>query len=422
MARRSTVVVGEVPDDDLLLPRPPGVIRRFWARHPRTADVLIALAALFASLPTATVRAGSAVPASDAQVWVAVALVVLGAIALVWRRRSPLLVVAACALPLALLPMSLAAAANVLLAFSVYAVAVYRSAAASWVAAGAVVGVALGRAGIELLAAGGAWNTLIELAGDVASLVLILLIGALLGVNVGNRRRYLAAVIDRSRQLLVERDQQARLAAGAERTRIAREMHDIVSHSLTVVVALSEGAIAADSPERARAASRIAADTARSALDDMRAMLGVLRGVDDDTSPLQPLEPLEPSAGVESAQRAGFPVVLEQRGATATLPRSIRFALGRVVQEGITNALRHAPLATTVRVEVDVEPTRVRAVIRNDGVTPGAPTRTAGFGLRGLRERVDLVGGTLEAGADGERAWRVVAVLPIPTPDAAEET
>ena len=112
---------------------------------------------------------------------------------------------------------------------------------------------------------------------SVVSALVLGLIGTLIGVNVGGRKRYIAAVIDRSRQLLVERDQQAQLAAAAERARIAREMHDIVSHSLTVIVALSEGAAATADPEQARAASTASATTARAALAEMRSMLGVLR-------------------------------------------------------------------------------------------------------------------------------------------------
>ena len=115
------------------------------------------------------------------------------------------------------------------------------------------------------------------------------LIGALIGANVGGRKRYVEALIERSRQLTIERDQQAQLATAAERTRIAREMHDIVSHSLTVIVALSEGAAATTETERARSAARTAADTARGALTEMRAMLGVLRTDDTGSAPLAPL-------------------------------------------------------------------------------------------------------------------------------------
>lgn len=421
MSDRARRIVVETPlDDDLALPRPPGVVRRFWSRHPRAADIVSALVALLISLPAATVRADASYTPTTAEVWLAVALTILGGVALVFRRRIPILVVAVCGVPLVVLPFSLSPVAHVLLAFAVYAVAVYRSARACWTSTGIVVAVVAAHGLLLHALSGGVSPTLGDIVGNTLSVVLVLLIGALLGVNVGSRRRYLEALIDRSRQLAVERDQQARLAAAAERTRIAREMHDIVSHSLTVVVALSEGAIAATSADRARAASRIAADTARTALEDMRAMLGVLRDVDDDGSPLEPLEPVDPGETVAAAQRAGFPVTLTQRGDLAALPRSIRFALGRVVQESITNALRHAPAAASIRVELEAGTAQVRATIRNDGVLTAPVARAPGFGLRGLGERVELVGGTLHAGPDGAHAWRVEAVLPLPADDSED--
>ncbi|QTV80514.1 sensor histidine kinase [Microbacterium sp. NIBRBAC000506063] len=127
----------------------------------------------------------------------------------------------------------------------------------------------------------------------VGSTTTLLLIGALIGVNVGGRKRYVEALIERSRQLAVERDQQAQLAAAAERTRIAREMHDIVSHSLAVVVALAEGAHAIDDPHRSKQANRAIADTAREALTQMRVMLGVLR-TDAESEPGASALPLGP--------------------------------------------------------------------------------------------------------------------------------
>ena len=136
----------------------------------------------------------------------------------------------------------------------------------------------------------------------------MLLLGALVGINVGNRRRYLSALIDRSRQLLVERDQQAELAAASERARIAREMHDIVSHSLTVIVALAEGANATADPARSREASRAVAATAREALSEMRMMLGVLRAADAASdAPLGPLLDASLHDVIEAARRGRLP-------------------------------------------------------------------------------------------------------------------
>lgn len=412
MSRRTQVVVGsrERSDDDLLLPRPPGVFRRFWARHPVLADVLIVLAALLATLPAVTVTAPGRDAPAAAQIWWAILLGIGGAVALFFRRRAPLVVLAVCAASTLLSPPFLAPIGHLVLGFATYAVAVYRSSRACWSAFGTISGlIAIQSA----LAAVAGWDTVNAAVGNIVSATVTMLIGALIGVNVGGRRRYTQALIDRSRQLLVERDQQGQLAAAAERTRIAREMHDIVAHALTVVVALSEGAAAATSPTRARVASRGAADTARGALTEMRAMLGVLREEGDERSPLEPLEPVDPAHVVETAQRAGYPVRLETTGARDDLPRPVRFALGRIVQEGVTNAMRHAPAATAVTVRITVTQDEVTVVVRNDGIGPATSARADGFGLRGLRERVELAGGRLGSARQDAATWMLRATLPL---------
>lgn len=403
--REVVVAAPHSADDDLSLPRPPGAIRRFWSRHPRTVDALVVGTALVFTLPFA--GADTATPTA-AEVGSAIALFLIAGLALLFRRRHGALAFGAALAPAVLLHPSIAPGADLLLACATYALAVYASVRASWIAFAVAVGcVSVSTAAFISLSA-------VEPGATIASAllrILLVLIGALLGANVGNRRRYLDALIDRSRQLAIERDQQAALASAAERTRIAREMHDIVSHSLTVVVALCEGAVAASSPDRSRQAARAAADTARGALDEMREMLGVLREGSDTGSPIEPLAPVDPAHVVESAQRAGFPVTLENHGATAHAPRAVRFALGRVVQEGVTNAMRHAPHASLIIVMISTETDAIHVRIDNDGAT--AAGSAGGFGLRGLRERVAHVGGTLEAGPVAPSSWRLVARLPL---------
>ncbi|WP_109212129.1 MULTISPECIES: histidine kinase [Microbacterium] len=426
MSRRGDQpVVGAAPgaDDGLLLPRPPGVLRRFWARHPRFTDALVAGIALLLSLPAATFRSGFPTQPTPAQVWFAVVLVVLACVALLLRRTRPLLVFAACVLPAVVLPPSLVPVTHLLPAFALYAVAAYRSARACWIAFGVASAAFALSTGAAVITAPAEVSLLVT---TLVSGVVAMLVGGLLGTNVGNRRRYLQALIDRSRQLLVERDQQAQLAAAAERTRIAREMHDIVSHNLTVVVALAEGATATPDPERARAATQQIADTARGALAEMRAMLGVLR--DPDARPGALLAPLESATvvdAVEAAQRAGFPVVLHTEGALDDVPADIRLATTRIVQESLTNAMRHAALATLIDARVVVGRTAVDISVTNDGVASGVagaePGSRGGYGIPGLRERAAHVGGTLEAGPADGRRWTVSAQLPLPLPATAPE-
>ncbi|WP_203580256.1 sensor histidine kinase [Microbacterium hibisci] len=425
MSRRGDQpVVGAAPgaDDGLLLPRPPGVLRRFWARHPRVTDALVAGVALLLSLPAATFRSGFPTQPTATQTWLAVVLVVLACAALLFRRRRPLLVFAACALPAVVLPPSLVPVTHLLPAFALYAVAAYRSARACWTAFGIACAAFTLATAVAAMAAPAEFSLLVT---SLVSGVVAMLVGALLGTNVGNRRRYLEALIDRSRQLLVERDQQAQLAAAAERTRIAREMHDIVSHNLTVVVALAEGATATPDPERARVATQQIADTARGALAEMRAMLGVLR--DPDALPgalLAPLESATIADAVEAAQRAGFPVVLHTEGALDALPADLRLATTRIVQESLTNAMRHAPLATVIAARVAVGEASVEITVTNDGVASSGAGAEAGsrggYGIPGLRERAAHVGGTLAAGpVDGGR-WVVRAELPLPAAPSEE--
>ncbi len=402
-------------DEELRLPRPPGVIRRFWARHPIATDVIVAGATLLFSIAQATSvgrvddtgMTGQAEGAPSA-VWWAIGVTVAACVALVWRRRWPLPVFALATVAQLMLLLGPLPTGSPLMMVAIYAVAVYRSSRGCWSALGIscaamiVASVAAVSSGISTPAI--ALNT--TLGGTIP-----MLIGALIGINVGNRRRYLEALIDRSRQLLRERDQQAQLAAAAERTRIAREMHDIVSHSLTVVIALSEGAAATSDPGKAREAVTRTAQTARDALSQMRAMLGVLRTGDASTS-LVPTEALTFQAAVDAARGAGFSVRMTTAGDLTGLPQPHRLALSRIVQESLTNAMRHAPRSTRIDVGVHVLADRVQVAVRNDGAA-GRDASGAGYGLAGLRERAALLGGALQAGPEGEDWWSVRAVLPV---------
>lgn len=408
-------------DDELRLPRVPGVIRRFWARHPRWADGLIAGLCLLATLtPAVTFRSGP----RDAAMWphpISYALVPLSIIAcalLLQRRRWPVAAFIASLLLECAFLFSPVAIGTPLLVITSYTLAVYRSTRSAWVGVSVAV-ILVGATGLAL-APTGVIDPAVAADGVLGTIVLGV-IGTLIGANVGGRKRYIEAIIDRSRQLLVERDQQARLAASAERTRIAREMHDIVSHSLTVIVALAEGASATTDADRARMATAQVADTARGALSEMRAMLGVLRDEDQDAA-FAPIDDDAAAAAVDAARSAGFPVRLRRStspGDTVQVPPAVRLAAGRVVQEGITNAMRHAPTTTMIDVSMTTGSAGIEIDIRNDGVR--APQGAGGYGLRGLQERVLHVGGSLESGLTPNGHWRLHAVLPLLPDDALSE-
>lgn len=255
----------------------------------------------------------------------------------------------------------------------------------------------------------------VSLLGFAVQFGVILALALLIGVNVGNRRRYLTALIDRARQLAVERDQQGQIAAAAERARIAREMHDIVSHSLTVMIALSEGsAVAAEAaaPDAADA-MRKAAATGRAAMVDMRRMLGLLGGEAAAQTAPQPGFGELPEL-IDKFRSLGVPATYQLTGSQSVDP-AMQLATYRLVQEALTNTLRYSHGPTRVLVRIELGDGALIASVTDNGL-PGFPTEPAdtGRGLLGLRERVAALGGTLTAGPQEDgRGWRVEAALPL---------
>lgn len=411
----------------LRLPRPPGVIRRFWARHPRTADTVLALAVCVFAIP-GDIQIGRA---AEVPAWLtvsAIALTLVGVAGLYLRRRRPIATAALSCASIVTLIWSPAGTVLAPAVFAVYAVAVHRSTRSGALAAAALwcltmvtftIGsyvISPGRVLRAIDSAGHAEPSGIATALSFATAFAVVLALALaVGVNVGNRRRYLAALIDRARQLAVERDQQGQLAAVAERARIAREMHDIVSHSLTVMVALAEGSAASAGPAApaAAAAMRTVADTGRSAMIDMRRMLGVLGGGATETTPQPGFADLP--ALIDRFRELGMPVAFRGKGHQPGDP-AVQLTVYRLVQESLTNALRYAVGPTSVLVTVTVDDATLTASILDNGLPGFGADRPepvgSGRGLIGLRERVAAVGGSLDAGprADGP-GWQVVATL-----------
>lgn len=395
---------------ELRLPRPPGVIRRFWARHPRLTDVIVALLTALVTFPAP----GRDDLTADARLWttvrpIVVVVLTLACVAMLWRRRLPLVSFSLAAGGAILAVSSGAGVGAATTAVAVYAVAVYAGSSAAWIASGIVVGGAAMAAGVTVLVGVLPWSTAVN---GCAALAVGLLLGCLVGVNIGNRARYVAALMETSRRLWAERAQQTQIAAAAERARIAREMHDVVSHSLTVMVALAEGATATDDAPRARAATAQIATTGRGALDQMRVMLGVLRDGDAQRAPLAPLDGDTVRDAVAAARSAGVPVVLRTTGGEITdLP--VRLAVARVVQEGLTNVIRHAPSAQEVTVTISSTASEVVVEVVNDGVE--GPASGGGYGIRGLHERAARVGGVAEAGCRPDGRWRIRLTVPTPT-------
>jgi signal transduction histidine kinase len=272
-------------------------------------------------------------------------------------------------------------------------------------------------AGLLLFAGSGWWFDAIFVSGMVAAAL-----G--LGLYSATRRAYLAELRDRAARLERERDQQGALAAAAERDRIAREMHDIVAHHLTVMVTLSDAAVAvsAASPERAAEVMCRVSDTGRTALADTRRLLGVLRQRPGQHpgEALQPVPDLgQLDALIEQVRSAGLDTTLEIHGQAPDVPAGVQLTVYRLVQEALTNTLKHGGAGAHAAVRLRYLPGELRVDIDDDGAGATAPaTAGVGSGLVGMRERVHAYGGDVQAGPRQRGGWKVSARLQLDGGDA----
>jgi signal transduction histidine kinase len=238
---------------------------------------------------------------------------------------------------------------------------------------------------------------------ELAFLPLVFTLGWIGGFAVRERGEQAEAAELRAAQAERERDTATRLAVAEERARIARELHDIVAHAVSVMV-LQVGAVRHKLPEaqgEEREALQDVEQAGRTALSEMRRLLGAMRreGEDVDLAPQPGVEDL--AALFADVERAGLPVRLHVDGEPRPLPRGLDLSAYRIVQEGLTNALKHAG-ARQADVTLRYAPAELAIEVRDDGTGGGAATNGGGFGLVGVRERVKLYGGEMSAGpADG---------------------
>jgi len=294
------------------------------------------------------------------------------------------------------------------LLIALYAVAALRPRRAALVCAGLleIAMVVL----LVLLTGHAGWSNAIPYTGTIAAAL-----G--LGLYSAARRAYLAELHDRADRLERERDQQGALAAAAERARIAREMHDITAHHLTVMVTLSEAAAAASasSPDRAAEVMRSVSATGRRALADTRRLLGVLRQRpgDDLAAALAPVPDLaQLDALIEEVRSAGLQTRLEVCGQAPDVPAGVQLTVYRLVQEALTNTLKHGGTGARATVRLRYLPGELRVDIDDDGAGATAPAPAgAGGGLIGMRERIRAYGGDVRAGPRQSAGWTVSARL-----------
>ncbi len=239
-----------------------------------------------------------------------------------------------------------------------------------------------------------------------------------LGEFSGARRAYHVEVERRLELLETERDQQARIAVAQERARIARELHDVVAHAVSVIVVQADGAGYAvrSQPEVAERALGTISATGREALTELRRLLGVLRseGGESDLAPQPGARSISDLA--ERVRAIGVPVRLDLAGELDDLPAGVGLGIYRIVQEALTNTIKHAGPGARAAVQVSRIGDRVELDVIDRG--PGSSRGLAadgGNGLIGMRERANVFGGTLHAGPHADGGWRVRAVLPVST-------
>lgn len=334
---------------------------------------------------------------------VAVVLTAALALPLVWRRRAPLTVFSAiAAVAFVQWLMDVQLLADIALLVALYTVAAHSG------RRGALVAAAVVEAGALLACL--RWSVEGAFATTFVAATAMVVAAAVLGVNVRTKGAYLSALEERAARLEHEQEQQARLAAAEERTRITREMHDIVTHNLSVMVALTDAAVYAQhrSPDKATTVMLQISETGRQALTDMRRSLGVLRTDEPDAErhPLPGIAQLQSLAGQMCV--AGLPTRLEVQGGHTHIPATAQLTVYRLVQEALTNALKHTPPGTHAEVRVRCSAEAVTVDVTDSGPCPPLPRTTpSGHGIPGMRERAAAYGGSLRAGPLPGGGWGV---------------
>jgi signal transduction histidine kinase len=380
------------------LGRPQNDVMRWFRTHPLIVDVLVVVASLcLSALPLAWT--------DQRPLWPGILTTCAASALLFWRRRAPFLTVCGTALIGAvgswISPE--VGAQSLPFAFALYALAARRSFPRA--ASGYVIGVAF-----PALSALGMWfaegRTFSPLLLDPFALVALSL-----GLAVQNRRQRREALT-----ALVE--QQMENARAVERNRIAAEMHDVVAHSLTVMIALADGASTGweKHPERSATALRNLSGVGRTALTDMRRILHLLRDSDADLAEalhhsghnLPRLDEL-----VDVFRSAGLPVHVIRVGTAIPDDPTLSTTIFRITQEALTNALRYAAGATRVDVRIESDGDTVSLTVTDDGhaTTSDAPPQGSGRGLQGIAERAAAFAGASSSGPLATGGWRATATL-----------
>ncbi|MGH3249170.1 MAG: sensor histidine kinase [Trebonia sp.] len=336
-------------------------------------------------------------------------------VSLYWRRRSPLAVLAACfVVGLAQVTAALVGGLNdrtlpgfydLGIIIAIYSAVAYGTQAARLVAVTGGIGGAAIAALVWASTVRNAWSAGLALSALFAPVLLAWAFGTVSRT----RRAYLAGLEDRAERLQRERGALAQVAVAEERERMARELHDIIAHSVSLMVVQSDGAEAAIEQENtgeARKAVAAIGRTGRDALTDLRLLLGMLRSDDGIAEPQPGIDQLEDLIG-----SVPLTVRLRVEGPPRELPQGLELAVFRIVQEALTNTVKHAGPEASADVRLRYSGSAMEVEVSDDGRGPIPPGR-GGHGLIGMRERVALFGGTFTAGPRACGGFRVLAQLP----------
>jgi signal transduction histidine kinase len=337
------------------------------------------------------------------------ALALLHTLPLAARRRFPGAVLALCvATGLAVATLGVPDLLGIAILVAVYSVAAYGD---RWVSLAGLAAAELGAAAVQLTQGSFQWPTPITNA-------LVIAAAWLLGHFVGVRRAYTAR-LEQTAELERARAEQARQAVAEERLRLARELHDVVAHSISVIAVQSGvGAhVAKTQPEEAAKALAAIEVTSRAALTELRRLLGVLRQEDEPQGDLAPVPGLaDLDSLLAEVAKAGLAVRLQVEGRPAQLPAGVDLSAYRIVQEALTNVVKHAGPARA-QVAIRYRDHEVMVEVTDDGRGAAAPTgdgrARVGHGLIGMRERVAVFGGDLQTGPRPGGGFRVAARLPL---------
>jgi signal transduction histidine kinase len=336
--------------------------------------------------------------------WTDNCLQVLIVVPLIWRRKAPLPVFAViAALCFAQWLVAVPLPADIALLVALFTVAVHDPPRRAFLAA-LVLELGVVMASLRWSPAGDTAKSIILLSGTGIAALFV-------GLTLKTWRAYLETLVETTKRLEFERDQQARLAAAAERSRIAREMHDVVAHNVSIMVTLADGARATSSPDKAREVMGEVSAVGRLALTDMRQLLGVLQDTGDESERAPQPELAGLPKLIDGVRATGLAVELTELGASFEITPGAELTIYRIVQESLTNVLKHADRPSKAEVRLVFEEPFVALSVRDNGRHPVRAGR--GHGLGGMKERAASFGGALSAGPGSDGGWEVTSRIKV---------